>query len=295
MLSPRRRYTVPLPGDRALSLGERTLVMGVLNVTPDSFSDGGRLDEPARAVDTALAMAEAGVDIIDIGGESTRPGADPVPADDEIDRVVPVIEAFVRQSYLPVSIDTYKAQTAAAALDAGAMIVNDVSGLQYDPALGPLVAERRAGLVLMHMRGRPADMYREAVYRDVAREVAAELGEAVARAHEAGVAREAIILDPGLGFAKRADHSLETLAALDHAALRALDRPLLVGPSRKSFLQMVVGADIAPTDRDWATAGAVTAAILLGAHIVRVHRIPEMVQVARLADMIRAERERQAR
>jgi dihydropteroate synthase len=240
-------------------------------------------------------MAEAGVDIIDIGGESTRPGAEPVTAEDEIDRVVPVIEAFVRQSYVPVSIDTYKAATAAAALDAGALIVNDVSGLQYDQALGPLVAERGAGLVLMHMRGRPADMYRDAVYRDVAREVAAELAEAVGRARDAGVAREALILDPGLGFAKRADHSLAVLAALDHKALRALDRPLLVGPSRKSFLQAAVGSEVVPADRDWATAGAVTAAILLGAHIVRVHRIPEMVQVARLADMIRAERESQAR
>lgn len=295
MISPRRPYNVPLPGGRVLGLGERTLVMGVLNVTPDSFSDGGRLAEPGRAVDVALAMAEAGVDILDIGGESTRPGAEPVAAGEEIDRVVPVIEAFVRQSYVPVSIDTYKAETAAAALDAGAQIVNDVSALQYDEALGPLVAGRGAGLVLMHMRGRPADMYRQAVYHDVAREVAAELGEAVRRAERAGVPRQAVILDPGLGFAKRAEHSLAALAALDHAALRALDRPLLVGASRKSFLQAAAGADAAPADRDWATAGAVTAAILLGAHIVRVHRVPEMVQVTRLADMIRAERERQAR
>jgi dihydropteroate synthase len=218
-----------------------------------------------------------------------------VPAAEEIERVVPVIEAFVRHSYLPVSVDTYKAETAAAALDAGALIVNDVSGLQYDADLGPLVASRPAGLVLMHMRGRPSDMYREAVYRDLAREVAAELGEALSRAGQAGVPPEAVILDPGLGFAKRADHSLAALAALDHAAFRALDRPFLVGPSRKSFLQAAAGSELAPSDRDWATAGAVTAAILLGAHIVRVHRIPEMVQVARLADMIRAERERQAR
>jgi dihydropteroate synthase len=290
----RPRFAVPLPDGRTLRLGERTLVMGVLNVTPDSFSDAGAFDDPGRAVDAALAMAEAGADLIDVGGESTRPGAEPVDVDEEIRRVVPVIEAFARQSYLPVSVDTYKAVTAEAALDAGATIVNDVSGLRADPDLAGLVAARRAALVLMHHRGRSADMYRHAHYESVVAEVARELGEGLEIARRAGVPGDAVILDPGLGFAKRAEHSLDMLAALDAAPLRALGRPWLVGPSRKSFLDAALGASVAPPDRDWATAAAVTAAILLGAHVVRVHRVPEMVQVARVADMIRAARERPA-
>ena len=290
----RPRFAVPLPDGRTLRLGERTLVMGVLNVTPDSFSDAGAFDDPGRAVDAALAMAEAGADLIDVGGESTRPGAEPVEVDEEIRRVVPVIEAFARQSYLPVSVDTYKAVTAGAALDAGATIVNDVSGLRADPDLAGLVAARRAALVLMHHRGRSADMYRHAHYESVVAEVARELGEGLEIARRAGVPGDAVILDPGLGFAKRAEHSLDMLAALDAAPLRALGRPWLVGPSRKSFLDAALGASVAPPDRDWATAAAVTAAILLGAHVVRVHRVPEMVQVARVADMIRAARERPA-
>ena len=290
----RPRFAVPLPDGRTLRLGERTLVMGVLNVTPDSFSDAGAFDDPGRAVDAALAMAEAGADLIDVGGESTRPGAEPVEVDEEIRRVVPVIEAFARQSYLPVSVDTYKAVTAEAALDAGATIVNDVSGLRADPDLAGLVAARRAALVLMHHRGRSADMYRHAHYESVVAEVARELGEGLEIARRAGVPGDAVILDPGLGFAKRAEHSLDMLAALDAAPLRALGRPWLVGPSRKSFLDAALGASVAPPDRDWATAAAVTAAILLGAHVVRVHRVPEMVQVARVADMIRAARERPA-
>jgi dihydropteroate synthase len=294
VIGPRPRFAVPLPDGRSLRLGERTLVMGVLNVTPDSFSDGGAFDDPGRAVDAALAMAEAGADLIDVGGESTRPDAEPVEADEEIRRVVPVIEAFARQSYLPVSIDTYKAPTAEAALDAGATIVNDVSGLRADPDLARLVAARRAGLVLMHHRGRSADMYRHAHYDSVVVDVARELGEGLEIARRAGVPEEAVILDPGLGFAKRAQHSLEVLAALDAAPLRALGRPLLVGPSRKSFLEAALGAGVPPPERDWATAAAVTAAILLGAHVVRVHRVPEMVQVARVADMIRAAREHPA-
>jgi len=290
----RPRFAVPLPDGRTLRLGERTLVMGVLNVTPDSFSDAGAFDDPGRAVDAALAMAEAGADLIDVGGESTRPGAEPVEVDEEIQRVVPVIEAFARQSYLPVSVDTYKAVTAEAALDAGATIVNDVSGLRADPDLAGLVAARRAALVLMHHRGRSADMYRHAHYESVVAEVARELGEGLEIARRAGVPGDAVILDPGLGFAKRAEHSLDMLAALDAAPLRALGRPWLVGPSRKSFLDAALGASVAPPDRDWATAAAVTAAILLGAHVVRVHRVPEMVQVARVADMIKAARERPA-
>ena len=279
----RRTYRVPLPGGRELVLGPRTLVMGVLNVTPDSFSDGGAWPDADRAAEAALAMEAAGADILDIGGETTRPGAEPVDASVELDRVLPVVERLAPRLRIPVSIDTYKAAVAEAALAAGAALVNDISGLQHDPALGEVVARRGAAIVLMHMRGRSRDMYREATYADPVEEVAQELEAALGRARAAGVPRDATILDPGLGFAKRAGHSWALLARLDAPALAALDRPWLVGPSRKSFLTSVVG-DVPPRERDWATAAAVTGAILAGAQIVRVHRVAEMVQVARVAD-----------
>ncbi len=283
-MHPRRPYTLRLPDGRPLELGARTLVMGILNVTPDSFSDGAAYADPARAVDAALAMIEAGADIIDVGGESTRPGADVVDAAEERRRVVPVVEAIASQAPVPLSIDTTKGEVARAALDAGAAIVNDISGLRYDPSIGPLVASRGAPLVLMHMRGRPADMHRAAVYGDAVADVRRELDEAIRMAVAAGVPRDQIVIDPGIGFAKRPAHSLELLARLP--ALAALDRPLLVGPSRKSFLTAAMGERPAPA-RDWGTAAAVTAAVLLGAHIVRVHAVREMVDVVRVADALR--------
>lgn len=288
---PRRHYTVPLAGGRTLALGGRTLVMGVLNVTPDSFSDGGTFFDPQRAVDEALRMVEAGADLIDVGGESTRPGAAIVDAAEERRRVVPVVEALARRVAVPLSVDTSKAEVARAALGAGAALVNDISGLSYEPGLAAVVAATGAGLVLMHTRGRPADMYAQAAYDDVCGEVGVELRASLDRALAAGIAREAIILDPGLGFAKRAEHSVEALAGLDAEAFVALDRPWLVGPSRKSFLQAAIG-ETAPGDRDWATAAAVAVAIVVGAHIVRVHRVPEMVQVARVTDLLLASRTR---
>jgi len=284
----RRDYTIPLPNGRSLTLGPRTLVMGILNVTPDSFADGGLYADPARAVDAALAMIEAGADIIDIGGESTRPGAAAVDAEEEMRRVLPVISAVAARTHTetPISIDTYKAEVARAALDAGAALVNDISGLQYDPALAGVVAGQRAGLVLMHMRGHSSDMYAHARYEDLAGEVARELRVSMDVAARAGVPRDAIILDPGVGFAKRPEHSFGVLARLDDPVLSALDRPWLVGPSRKSFLREALG-ERPPAERDWGTAGAVAAAVLLGAHIVRVHAVKEMVQVVRVADKIR--------
>jgi len=284
----RRDYTIPLPHGRSLTLGPRTLVMGILNVTPDSFADGGLYADPARAVDAALAMIEAGADIIDIGGESTRPGAAAVDAEEEMRRVLPVISAVAARTHTetPISIDTYKAEVARAALDAGAALVNDISGLQYDPALAGVVAGQRAGLVLMHMRGHSSDMYAHARYEDLAGEVARELRVSMDVAARAGVPRDAIILDPGVGFAKRPEHSFGVLARLDDPVLSALDRPWLVGPSRKSFLREALG-ERPPAERDWGTAGAVAAAVLLGAHIVRVHAVKEMVQVVRVADKIR--------
>jgi len=267
-----------------LVLGPRTLVMGVINVTPDSFSDGGLALDPQRAADLAVAMEAAGADLIDVGAESTRPGAIPVGTADEMARVRPVLQALAKRVRLPISIDTYKSEVADLALAEGASIVNDISGLQYDPRLGALTAARGAALVLMHTRGRPQDMYAHAEYADVVGEVAADLQAAVARARAAGIAAESILLDPGLGFAKRAAQSLAVLAGLER--LTTLEFPLLVGPSRKSFMAPATGA-VHAADRDWPTAAAVTAAVLAGAHIVRVHRVAEMVQVVRLADAIR--------
>lgn len=281
-IADRPTFTVPIAHGRSLALGERTLVMGVLNVTPDSFA--GSVMDAAAAADLALQMEADGADLIDIGGESTRPGAGEVSEADELARILPVLERLQGRLTIPVSVDTYKAGVARAAIAAGAGIVNDISGLGYDPELGDAVAAAGAGLVLMHTRGRSRDMYREATYADVVAEVAAELDQALTRALAAGVARERIVLDPGLGFAKQAGHSYAVLAGLPR--LQALGRPLLVGPSRKSFLAAAIGS-LRPADRDWATASAVTAAVLLGVHIVRVHAVAPMVQAVRVADAIR--------
>jgi dihydropteroate synthase len=280
----RQSYTVPITGGRFLELGPRTLVMAVINITPDSFAEAAASIDPARALDAALEAQEHGADILDLGAESTRPGAGAVPAEEERRRLLPVLRALAPRLRVPVSVDTRKADVARAALDEGAAIVNDISGLRYDAALGGVVAAAGAGLVVMHMRGTPRDMYGEAVYRDVAGEVTRELAESLEIAARAGVPREATIVDPGIGFAKQAAHSFEMLARLE--ALEALDRPVLVGTSRKSFHRAAIG-DRPPPERDWATAASVTASVLLGAHIVRVHAVAEMAQVVRVADEIR--------
>jgi dihydropteroate synthase len=259
--------------------------MGVVNVTPDSFGDAERFTDPAKAVDAVLRMEAEGADLIDIGGESTRPGAEPVAAAEELARVVPVIAAAARRVRVPLSIDTYKADVARAALDAGAAIVNDISGLLYAPELAAVVAERGAALVLMHTRGRPKTMAGEAIYHDLIGEVTSELRQRMQTAVDAGVQVERIVLDPGIGFAKRPPHSYGVLARLPELA-DALDRPLLVGPSRKSFMREALNSRPA-TERDWGTAAAVTAAVLAGAHIVRVHAVAEMIQVVRVAEEIR--------
>jgi dihydropteroate synthase len=282
---PRLRFTVPLPGGGSLALGERTLLMGIINVTPDSFSDGGQLFDPTAAVDAGERMVDQGADLIDVGGESTRPGAEAVDDAEEQRRVLPVIEGLATRIRVPISIDTYKATTAAAALNAGASIVNDVSGLRYDARLADVVAQHRAAMILMHTRGRSKDMYQQASYHDVVAEILDELRESVAFATKAGVIADRIILDPGLGFAKEAAHSFEALARLDEFA--DLRRPLLVGPSRKSFLAKPLGSQVGAGDRDWATAAATAAAVLAGAHIVRVHAVREMAHVVRVADEIR--------
>ena len=259
--------------------------MGILNVTPDSFAESSSRVDPVAAVDVALQMEAEGADLLDVGGESARPGAEPVSAEVELARVLPVVRGLAGRLRIPISVDTYKAEVARAAIDAGAALVNDISGLRYDPALARVTAEGGAALVLMHMRGRPATMYAEAVYEDVIAEVAAELRASIARATAGGVAATAIIVDPGIGFAKRSAHSYGVLARLPQLAA-ALDRPVLIGPSRKSFLSEAVGGRPAP-QRDWGTAAAVTAAVLGGAHIVRVHAVAEMAQAVRVAEEIR--------
>jgi dihydropteroate synthase len=284
-MNPRRLYTIPLPEKPPLQLGARTLVMGILNITPDSFADGGVHVELDRAVEAGVRMVADGADILDIGGESTRPGAEPLSEDEELRRVLPVVERLAARVDVPISIDTYKASVARAAVAGGATIINDISGLQYEPALATVAAETGAALILMHTRGRSSGMYDLAVYDDPASEVARELEQAIARATRAGVARDAIIVDPGFGFAKRAEHSYDVLARLD--ALAVLDRPILSGPSRKSFLTAALGERPA-AEREWGSAAAVAASVLLGAHIVRVHGVREMVDVVRVADRIRA-------
>jgi dihydropteroate synthase len=263
--------------------------MGVLNITPDSFSDGGLLLDPERAIEAGLRMAAEGADLLDVGGESTRPGAEPVATGEELRRILPVLHGLARQTDVPVSVDTWKAEVAETALDAGAVMVNDISGLRFDPALAATIARRRVPVVLMHTRGRPAEMAAHAFYTSVVDEVARELADSLGRAIAADVSPDAVILDPGIGFAKQAAHSVELLARLDAPPLAALGRPWIVGPSRKSFLREALG-DIPPGERDWGTAAAVTASVLAGAHIVRVHRVREMVQVVRVADMIWARR-----
>ena len=284
-MQPRRHFRIPLPGGRTLALGERTLVMGILNITPDSFSDGGAYLDPSHAVDAGLRMVAEGADILDVGGESTRPGSDPVGADEEMRRVLPVVAALATQTQALISVDTYRATVAREAVARGATIINDISGLQYDPALGEVAAACGAALILMHTRGRSSDMYARANYTDTLTEVAAELQQASDRATDAGVPREALILDPGFGFAKRAEHSYALLARLGELAV--LGRPLLSGPSRKSFLKEPLG-ERSPSEREWATAAAVTASVLEGAHIVRVHAVREMVDVVRVTDRIAA-------
>jgi len=281
----RRRFSLALPDGRTLALGERTLIMGVINVTPDSFSDGGQLLDPQRAIDAGVQMVADGADLLDVGGESTRPGAEPLDEHEERRRVLPVIEGLSARVNVPISIDTYKPTVADAALRVGASIVNDISGLRYEPDLAGVVAGHHAIIVLMHTRGRSRDMYGEADYHDVVDEVLDELRESVAFATGAGIPVDRVIVDPGLGFAKEASHTYEALARLDEFS--ELGRPLLVGPSRKRFLARALGGAVPASGRDWATAAAVAAAVLAGAHIVRVHAVREMAQVARVSDEIR--------
>jgi len=273
---------------RALILGKRTLVMGVLNITPDSFSDGGAYLDSEAAIARALQIEKDGADILDIGGESTRPGSSPISSEEEIRRILPVIEVLRGKLRIPMSVDTRRADVAEAALRAGAEILNDVSALRTDQRLAETARRARAPLILMHMRGTPQTMQRGPFARDVIRDVMAGLREAVALAKRAGLAKSRLLLDPGIGFGKKHEQNFEILAQLPELA--RLGCPIVIGTSRKAFLGKALagpdGTNVPPGERLLGTAATVTAAILGGAHIVRVHDVAEMVQVVRVADQV---------
>lgn len=266
-----------------LDLDRRSCVMGVLNVTPDSFSDGGRFFEWERAVEHGLGMAADGADIIDVGGESTRPYAEEISPQEELERVLPVIQALRRELKIPISIDTVKARVAREALQAGASMINDVSALRFDPEMTPLASEAGVPVVLTHMKGIPRDMQENPAYDDLMGEIAGFLKAAVDRAMGGGIREERIILDPGIGFGKAFDHNL--LILRDLMRLNSLGRPLLIGPSRKAFLGRIL--DKKAPERDTGTMAAVSAALLNGAHIVRVHNVKMAVETVKVIDAIR--------
>jgi dihydropteroate synthase len=272
--------------DRELPIGERTLIMGILNVTPDSFSDGGQFFTLDNALARAEQMIADGADIIDVGGESTRPGGEPVSVDEEIMRVVPVIKALVERTEIPISVDTTKSEVARAALDSGAAIVNDISALRFDFYIADAVARAGAGLVLMHSRGTPATMHRLPPVADIMEEVTSSLRASVHMAERRGVKHEAFAIDPGIGFGKTQEQNLELIARLDQLIAAFPDYPLLIGTSRKSFIGRLLG-NAPPEDRLHGTMATITAAILKGAHIVRVHDVKAAAETIRVAEAIR--------
>jgi dihydropteroate synthase len=269
-------------GDVTIECGERTLVMGILNVTPDSFSDGGQFFGERAAIDRGVDMVEEGADIIDVGGESTRPGSEPVPVGEELRRTVPIVERLAASVPVPISIDTRKPEVAAAALDVGATIVNDISGGR-DPEMLDVVKRSGAGMVLMHMQGEPRTMQEASHYDDVVAEVKEYLRERIEAAEFAGVEPERLAIDPGIGFGKELEHNLTILRHVD--TLFELGRPVLVGPSRKRFIGTLLG-DAPPEDRVEGTAGAVAWLATRGVHLVRVHDVREMLRVVRIVDAI---------
>ena len=266
-----------------LDCARRTVIMGILNVTPDSFYDGGKRSKPMQAIADGVEMVQSGAEVLDVGGESTRPGARPVDATEELDRVLPVIRGLRREVAVPISIDTYKAGVARAALDAGADIVNDISALRFDPALVSLVAAAEVPVILMHMQGKPQTMQAEPRYNDVVREVRDFLAAQLYEAMDAGIAAERIILDPGIGFGKTLEHNLQLLRGLP--TLAALGQPLLVGASRKAFIGKIL--DLDPEHRLEGSLAAAVAAVLGGANLLRVHDVAETCRAARMADAIR--------
>jgi dihydropteroate synthase len=270
-------------GEKEYDLASRTHVMGVLNVTPDSFSDGGKYLGLEQAIVQGLKLAEDGADFIDVGGESTRPGSEPVSVEEEIRRVVPVINALSKKVNIPISIDTSKSDTAEAALQAGAIIVNDISAMTFDAKMASVVVKYRASIVLMHMKGAPQTMQENPTYENVTAEVKQFLSERLFAAKEAGI--EQIIIDPGIGFGKKIEHNIQLLRELK--SFTSFGYPLLIGPSRKAFLGAIL--HLPPNERIEGTAAVVTSAILNGANIIRVHDVKEMKRVAMVTDALKSE------
>ena len=278
----RERYSWKLPC-ASIALGERTALMGILNVTPDSFSDGGMYFDRPAAIARAKQIEEEGADIIDVGGESTRPGSEEIAEEEEIRRVLPVIEALASVVRIPISIDTYRSNVARLALEAGAQIVNDISGFRFDPGLARVANDRRAGVVLMHSRGSRDSLHTQSRMTDPIREVAEGLSASVVEARRAGISGDAIVIDPGIGFGKAADESLRVLKSLGQFS--KLGYPVLVGTSRKSFIRKLTFVDSAEA-RDSGTAATIVAAIMGGAHIVRVHNVRQSRVLADVTDRI---------
>ncbi len=277
----RRGYLLDCRG-RVLDLSLRPHIMGVLNVTPDSFSDGGRYLSPQQALKRAHQLIDEGADIIDIGGESTRPGADPVPLSTELERVLPVVEGLSGQEGIVISVDTHKSQVAQRVIDAGARLINDISGLRFDPKMAEVVAKAKVGLVIMHIKGKPKDTQVNPHYDDLMGEIYDWLAKGARLARRAGVARKRIVVDPGIGFGKRPQDNLIILHRLGE--LKGLGYPLLIGPSRKSFIGEVLGLPV--EERLEGTAAAVSWGVAKGANIIRVHDVREMIRVARMAGAI---------
>lgn len=265
-----------------LDLTRRTHIMGILNVTPDSFSDGGLYLDTDKAVERSFEIEKEGADMIDIGGESTRPGALPLSPEEELSRVIPVIEKLKSRLRIPISIDTYKAEVAREAIKAGASIINDISGLRFDPEMATVAAEYDVPVVIMHIKGTPRDMQINPVYQDLIGEILHFLEEGISIALKAGVDDDMIIIDPGIGFGKTFEHNLEIINRLDK--FRSLGMPILLGPSRKSFIGKIL--DLPPGDRLEGTAAAVAIGIMKGTSIVRVHDVSSIVRVARVVDAI---------
>jgi len=279
-----------LAKQHTLPVGERVLVMAVLNLTPDSFSDGGRYYNNDDAVTEALEMVQEGADILDIGGESSRPGSRPVSLEEELRRVVPVVEKLAGGVAVPISVDTTKAEVARQCLELGASVVNDISALRHDPAMAEVVSHYKAGVILMHMQGVPATMQAQPSYADVVEEVFDFLRRRTDAAVSCGIDRERIAVDPGIGFGKRLEDNLALLGQL--SSLADMGRPIVIGTSRKGFLGTLLQRPV--LEREWGNAAAVAAAVLNGAHVVRVHAVAEMREVVRVSEAIRASGERLA-
>jgi len=280
-LSPKGSALITRHGD--IDFERRTALVGVLNVTPDSFSDGGRYLDPENAIARGVKLAEEGADLIDIGGESSRPGARPVSAEEELERVVPVIRGLRRALSVPLSIDTYKARVARVAIEEGVDVVNDISAMRFDPEMVRVIAAAKVPVVLMHMQGTPRTMQERPYYRDVVEEVKGFLQERIEFALESGVGPEQILVDPGIGFGKELEHNLALLRGLP--ALASLGRPILVGPSRKTFIGKILG--VGPEERLEGSLAAAVAAVLAGANMIRIHDVREARRAIGIADALR--------